>query len=76
MVETVSIKIERYRDNEGQPTCSIGINPNETCQVMMARNWGFTHVCGWTHTDLERRYVNGEQIGMLIPCDGCPVWKS
>lgn len=72
MVETVSIQIDRYRDKDAQPTCSIGRASTETCQLMRVTNWGFVQVCGWTHTELTRR----PNDGTLIPCDGCPVWLN
>lgn len=71
--ETTTIEITRYRDNTGQPTCSI--SKDENCMFLTFLRLGTTPVCNVTGQVLGRRFGEGNNMtGCLIPSKKCIVW--
>jgi hypothetical protein len=77
MKESISIKMTRIKDVDGNATCSCSIN--ETCEFFRTQRVGTIETCIFAPNDkrfstpLDRR-KNG--IGTLIPGVWCPLFKS
>ena len=79
MTEFTTIKIERFRDPAGAPTC-CRVYGERQCKFLGARHFGTVDLCRLTGADLYRsaqgQPVNYGFDGWVRPADGCPVWAD
>ena len=59
---------------DGQPTCATGPTVEEACIFLGTKKFGIVSVCMATGTHLRRG--GPDELGYLIPCKGCVVWKE
>jgi hypothetical protein len=69
-METRTIEVLAYRDDDGNPTCCTDWG-NARCRFVSTRKFGLVEVCSVTGHDLQRGPAD---IHLLRPHDGCPVW--
>ena len=79
MKEKVTLTFDRYRDNDGNPTCAVNFKTGEICQFYATQRFGINETCifappSWRGTTsiMERR----PNDGTLIPGDWCPLFKE
>jgi hypothetical protein len=71
-METKTIVIEKFRDNNGQPTCAR-IWGRENCSMLRVGGMcGKQEICGYVCDNLTRR--DGD--GTIEPHQECPVWNG
>lgn len=71
--------IQRYVDNDGQPTCAADVANKCYCPFLSTSVFGTREHCFWEMRDnpgphppqLERR---DRGRGFTIPYPGCPLW--
>ena len=80
MTEFTTIKIARYRDPAGLPTCAANFNTREVCKYYAVQRLGLNETC-FVAGDKSGRYW--EQLnrrdgghGSLEPMKDCPVWPA
>lgn len=77
--EIVTLRVIRYYDTSGNPTCAISFPKLEVCRFYRTQRFGTNETClfapyiknGYTETLNRRRNNNGS----LIPGVWCPIWK-
>ena len=67
------IKIVRYTDDDGNPTCCTNWE-TDRCGFLGVRRMGTIEVCMATGLDLYRSPA--QQKDLLRPAIGCPVWEG
>jgi len=72
MTEFSTIKVERFRDPEGRPTC-CRVWGEQWCQFIGTSRLGMIEVCRMTGAELMR---DMDKSGWLRPCSKCPVWDG
>jgi hypothetical protein len=79
MKEETCLKVVRYRDPDGNPTCAMDFDKGLICQFYQTERFGVSETCvfaplrGRYRDRLERR---DEGKGFLIPLKECPVWRA
>ena len=78
MTEFITIRIARYRDPAGFPTCAANFYTGAVCKFYMTQRNGSNETCliagdksGRYWESLNRR---GDEQGSLEPLKDCPVW--
>lgn len=79
MTETINLRVTRYRDASGEPTCIADAQAGDFCPFVMISGLGTREHCFWQdgcgkHRDQLQRRDNG--AGTTIPHGSCPVWQS
>ncbi len=74
MKEEFSLKVTRYRDKDGQPTCAADFPTEEICRFYGTKVFGSQEVCMFHDDTLLTRRKKGE--GTLIPLRYCPLWEE
>lgn len=68
------IAVTRFHGPDGEPTCCIKWgSAHDTCPLLRTNHCGLVEVCAWDDSILERRGIDGQATGLLIPGQGCPV---
>ena len=80
MTEFTTIKIARYRDPAGLPTCAANFNTRNVCRFYATRKLGQDEICliagdkiGKHPESISRR---ADSNGSLVPLKDCPVWPA
>lgn len=77
--EPAEIRLTRYRDEDGQPTCAVDFDRGLVCRCYLTQRMGCHETCmfadksGLYWRGMERR---NDGKGTLIPLDNCPVWAG
>lgn len=77
MAESTTIKIPRYRDADGNPTCLADARTNAFCPFLMSSSFGTREHCYWPDGGGEhcpQLWRRNHGLGTLIPHEHCPVW--
>lgn len=71
--EYAIIKIEKFRDDDGNPTCAVNMLNGQWCRFLGSRKFGAIDVCMYgEQKDLRvRPYTR-----YTIPHKECPVWAE
>jgi hypothetical protein len=78
--ETISIKVSRFRDKNGEPTCAADFAAGLVCRFYVTIGLGQSEKCTACLDDrksfiqLHRRGANRD--GSLIPGEKCPLWQG
>lgn len=79
MIEKTTMKVERYRDNDNEPTCAINFETGDVCIFYGTRSFGCLETC-WFSDQSDKKWRSlqrrGKGVGTLIPLKDCPVWKE
>lgn len=70
--EITKIDVVRYTTPSGDPTCAGDFPVGKVCIFYSTEKFGSVEGCSYTGHLLKRE----NDLGYLIPCDGCPVWKD
>jgi hypothetical protein len=71
-MEEAFIKVTRYRDPEGNPTCCANVQTGEVCRFLGSRRMGAIDVCMLS----EHRDLFPSSGGFQSPDDECLVWSA
>ena len=74
-IEPLTITVQAYRDEDGQPTCAADFPQGHVCRFLGSRKFGTHDVC-MTNGKSAFRRVSGPTPGYLVPVEGCPVWSE
>jgi hypothetical protein len=78
MKETIDIKFDKFRTDDGKPTCAFGVEKGSYCRFLGTRRFGVEAICLIDPQFALERMVEekgGNGLGHLIPCESCMVWK-
>ena len=80
LTEYATIKIVKYRDADGLPTCAANFNAGAVCKFYTTQRYGQHETCLMAG-DKSGRYWQGvnrrsDGIGSLEPLKDCPVWPA
>lgn len=70
-----TIKIDAYKDNQGNPCCARDFSTGEVCQFYRTVKFGCTDTCVFAE-DGDHLWRRKGGDGTLIPIKNCPVWKT
>lgn len=71
-MEYATIEIQRYRSQDGAPTCCADHSTGQTCQFLGVRNFGTIDVCTLgVQRDLSPRSTDFQR-----PDARCKVWAD
>lgn len=71
----VTVKTERYRSENGEPSCRGDWEQGELCDFLEEDcTSDLKPYCRTCQVDLEER--DSPEGGMVVPCSGCPVWGT
>ena len=79
MKEETCLRVVRYRDPDGNPTCARNFDRGMICQFYQTERFGVLETCFFAlrhnryRDSMERR---DEGKGFLIPLKECPVWRK
>ena len=76
--ELVTLRVTRYRDPAGNPTCAVNFPANQVCWFYMSQRMGCHETCFFANK--EGKYwealYRSKDTGMLVPLKQCPIWKG
>lgn len=72
MSETVAIQVQRYRCQDGKPTCCRDHGAGETCRFLGSRIFGTMEVCMLG----ANRDLGPRGTGYCRPDAACEIWKD
>ena len=80
MTEYATIKVAKYRDADGLPTCASNFDTGEVCRFYAAQKFGQHETC-FVAGDKSSKFWEGlnrrgNWLGSLIPMKDCPVWPA
>ena len=80
MTEFTTIKIARYRDPAGLPTCAAKFNTRDVCRFYATRRFGQDETCLVAGEKIGKRWDQLNRRdgghGSLEPMKDCPVWPT
>jgi hypothetical protein len=74
MIETITLKFLKYRDNDEKPTCAIDFAKGHFCQFHGTQSFGTKELCLFHEKQILERRNHGR--GTLIPVKNCPLWED
>jgi len=69
--ETRTLEVPVFRSPDGRPTCSVLTVQDKTCRFLRFHKLGTVAICGLA---LDHVHRDGDGLGYLRPCEGCPLW--
>lgn len=72
MTEHTTIKVMRFRSQDGKPTCCADHAAGKTCRFLAVRAFGTVDVC----TLGVQRDLGARHEGFRRPDDKCEVWSE
>lgn len=78
--ESVYVKMTRYRDDQGHPTCAANFETKQVCPFHILQGvCGQRESCYFAEWSLKERVIlerrGDDKLGSLIPHGNCPVWN-
>jgi len=72
-IEDITLKFQRYYDDNDLPTCAVSFDKNLVCNFYGTKTFGSREMCMYHNKVLHRR---NKDFGTLIPLDSCPLWNE
>jgi hypothetical protein len=72
--EIYNMKVIRYRDPKGNPTCALYFKEGKICIFYGTYFFGHKEICWFGRQIPLERGNNGQ--GFLIPIKECPIWNT